>query len=51
MSYFDVNLNIITLLEGERKVDEPIHNSKHYKELKKDILEAGINTISDLLKQ
>ncbi len=51
MSYFDVNLNIITLLEGERKVDEPIHNSKHYKELKKDVLEIGISTISDLLKQ
>lgn len=51
MSYFDVDLNIITLLEGERKVDEPIHNSKHYKELKKDVLEIGITTISDLLKQ
>jgi len=51
MSYFDVNLNIITLLEGERKVDEPIHNSKHYKELKKDVLEIGITTVSDLLKQ
>jgi hypothetical protein len=51
MSYFDVDLNIITLLEGERKVDEPIHNSKHYKELKKDVLEIAITTISDLLKQ
>jgi hypothetical protein len=51
MSYFDVNLNIVTLLEGERKVDEPIHSSKHYKELKKDVLEIGINTISDLLMQ
>lgn len=51
MSYFDVDLNIITLLEGERKVDEPIHNSNYYKELKKKILQKGINTISDLLKQ
>jgi hypothetical protein len=51
MSYFDVDLNIITLLEGERKVDEPIHNSEHYKDLKKDVLELGINIICDLLKK
>ena len=31
MSYFDVDLNIITLLEGERKVKKPIHTSIHYK--------------------
>jgi len=51
MSYFDVDLNIITLLEGERKVDKPIHNSKHYKELKRDVLEMGIISISELLKK
>lgn len=51
MSYFDVDLNIITLLEGERKVDEPIHRQEHYKSLKKDVLEIGINTISQILKQ
>jgi hypothetical protein len=51
MSYFDVDLNIITLLEGERKVDEPIHSPVHYKELKKDVLERGITTISDLFKK
>jgi len=51
MSYFDVDLNIITLLEGERKVNAPIHNAKHYKELKKDILEIAINTIGELLKK
>jgi len=51
MSYFDVDLNIITLLEGERKVKEPIHSSKHYKGLKKDVLELGINTMSELLKK
>jgi hypothetical protein len=38
MSYFDVDLNIITLLEGERKVDEPIHDSDYYKELKRNSL-------------
>jgi len=51
MSYFDVDLNIITLLEGERKVNKPIHNSRHYKELKKDALEKGIISISELLQK
>ncbi len=51
MSYFDVELNIITLLEGERKVNEPIHNSEYFKDLRKDVLEIGINELSDLLKQ
>ncbi len=50
LSYFDVDLNIITLLEGERKVDKPIHNTQHYKELNKDILEKGIRILSNLLK-
>ncbi len=34
LSYFDIDLNIITLLEGERKVDKPIHKPEHYKSLK-----------------
>jgi len=51
MSYFDVDLNIITLLEGERKVNEPIHTSKHYKELKRDMLNLAINSMSELLKK
>lgn len=51
MSYFNVDLNIITLLEGERKVDEPIHKPDHYKDLKKDVLELGINIMCDLLKK
>lgn len=50
MSYFNVDLNIITLLEGERKVNQPIHHDSYYKELKKDIITLGINKISDLLK-
>jgi len=49
LSYFDVNLNIITLLEGERKVDEPIHKPQHYKELKKENLVSGISSIQKML--
>ncbi len=51
LSYFDIDLNIITLLEGERKVDKPIHNSQYYKELKKEILENGIEVIKNLLSE
>ena len=31
MSYFDVDLNIMTLIQGERKVDEPIHKPEFFK--------------------
>jgi len=51
LSYFGVDLNIITLLEGERRVDEPIHNQQYYKSLKKEILELGIGKIEELLRE
>jgi hypothetical protein len=51
MSYFDIDLNIITLLEGDRKVKKPIHNSKYYKVLEKEVLEIGINVIGEILKK
>ena len=39
MSYFDYKLHILTLLEGERKVDKPIHKKEFYKPLKQKSLE------------
>jgi len=51
LSHFDVELNIITLLEGERKVDEPIHDKDYYKPLTKNSLYKVINTIKNLLKK
>lgn len=40
MSHFpDVPLRIITLLKGERKVDEPIHEPQYFKELDLENLE------------
>ncbi|MBC7328101.1 restriction endonuclease [bacterium] len=33
LSYFDIDLNIITLLEGERRIDRPIHKPEFYKPL------------------
>lgn len=51
MSYFDVDLNIITLLEGERKVDEPIHKIDSYKPLKREVIEIAINRLAMLLEK
>jgi len=49
MSYFDVDLNIITLLEGERKVDQPIHKKSFFKELKKESLLKTICVFKKLI--
>lgn len=50
LSYFDINLNIITLLEGERKVDKPIHKSEFFKPLKIESLINALSVIKDLLQ-
>lgn len=50
LSYFDVNLHIITLLEGERKVDEPIHKKEFFKELKESHLEKAIQVFKNILQ-
>ena len=50
LSYFDVDLNIITLLEGERNVDKPIHKSEFFKPLKMEALLKAINILKGLLK-
>lgn len=50
MSYMDsVDLHIITLLKGERKVDRPIHNPKFYKPMEKEAIEKAILTLCELL--
>ncbi len=43
LSYF--NRNIITLFEGERKSDEPIHKPGFYKELKKENLVRAVELL------
>jgi hypothetical protein len=48
MSYFsDVDLRVITLLSGERKVDQPINKKKHFKMLTIDRLEVAVESIID----
>ena len=51
MSYFDVDLNIITLLEGERKVDKPIHKQDYFKNLEIKSLEKATNALKEMLKE
>ncbi len=50
MSYFDVDLNIMTLLEGERKVDKPIHKPQFFKTLEKETLVNTVEKIKEYLK-
>jgi hypothetical protein len=46
MSYFsDVDLRVVTLLSGERKVDQPINKKKHFKVLTIDRLEVAVESI------
>jgi hypothetical protein len=49
ISHFDVDLHIITILEGDRKVDEPIHDPQFFKELKFDLLERAMITFQQIL--
>lgn len=50
LSYFDIKLDIITLLKGERKVDQPIHKPEFFKPLTRESLENAITIISTILK-
>jgi len=51
MSYFDVDLAIVTLLEGERKVDRPIHKKEYAKELGEEGLFRAITFFEGHLKK
>jgi len=50
MSFFDVDLKIITLLEGERKVNRPIHEKDYFKELKYENLYKAADEFRNMLK-
>jgi hypothetical protein len=49
LSYFDIDLNILTLLEGERKVDKPIHKPEYYKSLRTESILTALEVIKNLL--
>ena len=47
MSYFpEVKLKIFTFLEGERKVDKPIHKQEYFKPLEKMQVEKAISLLA-----
>ncbi|MDI6883507.1 MAG: restriction endonuclease [Patescibacteria group bacterium] len=50
LSYFDIDLNIITLLEGERKVAQPIHKPDYYKSLRAESLLTALEVFKNLLR-
>lgn len=47
----DVDLKVITLLEGERRVKRPIHVPEFYKPMTKDALNKAVTILAGLLKQ
>ncbi len=50
MSFFpEVDLNILTLLEGGRDVDRPIHQTEFFKEMRLDLLDNVIARLAVLL--
>ncbi|MYB36604.1 MAG: restriction endonuclease [Gammaproteobacteria bacterium] len=51
MSKFEVLVDVVTLLAGERKVDRPIHKRAFFKDLQTASLARAIWQISDLLPQ
>jgi len=50
-SYFSVNLAIITLLQGERRIDKAIHKHEHFKPLTHGTLYKAVDTIKEILKK
>jgi hypothetical protein len=52
MSYFPkIKLNIFTFLQGERKVNKPIHKKGYFKPLEKTQIEKAIRLLSNDLKK
>jgi hypothetical protein len=51
LSYSRGKIDIITLLEGERKVNKPIHKSEFYKPIKYKNLELVLYKLSSYLKK
>ncbi len=51
LSHVDVELEIITLLKGERKVDRPIHKAEFFKELKITALEKAVTIFAKDLER
>jgi hypothetical protein len=46
-----LDIEIITLLDGERKIDEPIHQKRFYKSMQEDRVKYAINYFETVLKK
>ena len=51
LSHSKIDLVIITLLKGDRKVDEPIHDPKFFKELDIEQLKKAVLIFAEGLKE
>ncbi len=51
MSKFEVLVEVITLLAGERRVDRPIHREGYFKELSAASLAVAVDRIGSLLPE
>ena len=51
LSHFDVNLDILTLLDGERRVNRPIHRKEFFKELTYDSVRKAVFFFIDELRE
>lgn len=51
LSQFDIDLKIITLLEGNRHVEKPIHKKEYFKDLKVESLRNAVNEFKVVLKK
>jgi hypothetical protein len=50
ISYFDIDLKILTLLEGERKINKPIHKPMYFKPLTRESLLLAVKEFQKSLK-
>lgn len=50
LSYFDIDLEIMTLVKGERKVDEPIHQPEFFKPIANESLIKSVEKFIEILK-
>jgi len=50
ISYFDIDLKILTLLEGERKVNKPIHKPMYFKPLTRESLLLAVTDLQTSLR-
>ena len=50
LSYFDVELEIVTLLSGERKADKPIHKKEFFKPMSRESIYSAIGRVTKALQ-